>query len=338
MPPKANKALAALKTVTKLLTGLVLAAVAVFVIWGLFNLTTLKDWVILAGYKPPAEIAAIVAQDQMSAYAKTLFYVNRPAILNKIDFAKQCPNRLQESYVIGCYHSGDNGIYLLNVTDPRLNGIIPVTAAYEMLHAGYARLNSAERNSLDSAMWSYYEKYVSSPEIHQQMAAYAKTEPGAKYDELYSVLGTEVMNLSPTLERHYELYFKDRQAIVKTYQGYESEFSQRQQMIASYDLQLSSLKNQINANQSQLASWQSSLSLQSKQMKNLLNSGDYYGYNAMLPGYNSQVNQYNQLLNQTKAQIAQYNTLVSKRNSLVLEEQQLVQSINSSSMPSLTTK
>ncbi len=337
MPPRASRTFN-LAVGLRSLAIIAMAMVAVLVVWMLFNLTAVRDWIILASYNPPQSVTAIANEDQMTPYAKNLFYVNRPAILGKSQFAQQCPNRLEQSYVIGCYHGGDNGIFLLDVTDPRLNGIMPVTAAYEMLHAGYARLSVVQRTSLDASMWAYYEKYVSSPEIHQQMASYAKTEPGAKYDELYSVLGTEVMNLSPQLERHYKLYFTNRQTIVKTYLGYEAEFTQRQQQIASDDLQLSNLKYQITADQTKLSSWQVAINTQAGQMKTLLNNNAYNAYNSLIPVYNNQVNAYNQLLAQTKSLITQYNNLVNTRNSLALEEQQLVQSLNSSSLPALPTK
>ncbi len=343
MPPKMNnqaKSLARVmqRSFVRLVSVVLLVVLLAAVIWLPFNLTTIRDEFILLNYQPPAAVAALARQDGLTNYAKTLFYVNRPAILNKTDFAKQCPNRLEQSYVIGCYHSGDNGIYLLDVTDPRLNGIVAVTAAYEMLHAGYARLSGSERTYLDSLMWNYYQTSVSSPEIHQQMSAYAKTEPGAKYDELYSVLATEVASLPPQLETHYRLYFQNRQAIVKTYDGYEAEFTRRQQAIATYDSELSTLNGQIQSQEAKLNSLQSSINAQSASLQNLLNAGNYATYNSQIPGYNAQVNTYNNLLAQTKAQISEYNNLVGERNSLVLEEQQLVQAINSSSLPNLPTK
>jgi len=45
------------------------------------------------------------------------------------------------------------------------------------------------------------------------MEFYARAEPGERVNELHSIIGTEVGELSPALEAHYAEYFGDRAAL-----------------------------------------------------------------------------------------------------------------------------
>ena len=270
----------------------------------------------------------------MTAYAKMLFFVNKPALDNKVAFSNNCPNGTDQSYVIGCYHSGDRGIFLLNVTDQRLNGIVPVTAAYEMLHAGYARLSATERTKIDRQMWSYYLSNVKSSEIHQQMASYALTEPGAKYDELYSVLATEVSNLPSTLNDQYKQYFTNRTKIVSMYQGYQAAFSKRQIIIDMDNSLLNSLKVKIASNETLLNSMYAQIIKDQSVLNQEKANNDINSYNSGVYAYNTSANKYNALISLTKSDIIKYNRLAEYRNSLVLIEQQLIRDLNTSNLPS----
>lgn len=307
-------------------------------VWAVTHTQTVRDWYILATYKPPSSVVKIAEQDTMTGYAKQLFYVNEPRIASKQEFAQNCPNGTEQTYVIGCYHSGDNGIYLLNVTDPRLNGIVPVTGAYEMLHAGYARLSNNERTKIDNEMQSFYSSHALTPEIYQQMSAYAKTEPGARYDEMYSVLATEVSSLPKTLENHYKIYFKNRATIVGMYDNYQAAFVSRQNQIALDNAQMKNLKTTIDNNESRLSSLLASIKSTQNNMNSYQAQGQIAAYNAIVPGYNSLVDQYNALVASTTQAINQYNSIVNSRNQLALEEQQLVSDLQSNPAQPISQK
>ena len=293
------------------------------------NFRTLRDWYILANYQPPTAISALANQDDMTSYARRLFYVNKPQIETKTIFAGHCTTSDASAHVIGCYHEGDNGIFLLDVKDPRLNGIIEVTAAYEMLHAGYARLNSATRSELNSEMWHFYTRSDISYAIKQQMASYAISEPGARYDELYSVLGTEVATLPKTLEDHFKIYFNDRAAIIAQYDGYQAAFNSREAAISADNVKLSALHSQIDSNENQLNNILSNINFEQQTLNTERSAGSIAIYNSGVAGFNSLVDQYNQLVFTVRSEITQYNSLVSVSNQLAIEDQQLVEAITS---------
>ena len=205
-----------------------------------------------------------------------------------------------------------------------------------MLHAGYARLNSTERNQLDQEMWQYYTQANISTAIKQQMASYAISEPGARYDELYSVLGTEVNILPQVLENHFKLYFNNRASIVARYNGYEASFTSIETAINTYSAELTGLRGQIDAQKSQLNSLLNSINAEQTVLNNEKSNAQFAIYNSGVAGYNNLVNQYNQLANTVHSEITQYNQIVSASNALAIEDQQLVEAITSSPSQQIT--
>ena len=308
------------------------------VFWIAKNGEKVRDFYTLLTYKPPQTIVNLANQDTMTSYGKELFYVNKPELLSKKAFSSQCPNTLEEDYVIGCYHVNDNGIYLLNVLDANLKGIVPVTAAYEMLHAGYARIPLAQRNLLNQQMWTFYLKDVKSLAIKQQMNSYLATEPGEQYDELFSVLGTEVKYLPSNIASVYKQYFKDRNKIVGLYNTYQAAFTSRQQKINYDKTNLEQLKIAINSSENQLNQTLIKINSLKTQINNSQQNLDRTSMSNQINAYNNLVNVYNNLLISIKANIAKYNTLVNNLNSLVLQEQQLIKAINANNITSPINK
>lgn len=317
----------------------ILLIILVVVMGGTFwiaeNGEKVRDFYTLLTYKPPQTIVALAIQDTMTSYGKELFYVNKPQLLSKQAFSNQCPNILDEDYVIGCYHVNDNGIFLLNVKDANLSGIVPVTAAYEMLHAGYARIPLSQRNLLDGQMWSFYEHDVQSSAIKQQMKSYLATEPGEQYDELFSVLGTEVQYLPNNISSIYKQYFYDRSKIVDLYNHYQAAFTTRQQQINTDRANLEQLKSSINSSEVELNQILAKIKIAKTQINNAQQSPKLTSINTQIDNYNSLVSSYNNLLINIKNNIAKYNSIVNNLNSIVLQEQQLIKAINSNN---ITTK
>ena len=309
-------------------------AVFIFVVVLASLLLSNQYWVYdefkLVTYTPGTSIKQLASEDTMTSYARRMFFTNHPTLQPKYLFASDCPNGTEQTVVLGCYHGGENGIYLLSVSDPRLYGIEQVTAAHETLHAIYGQLPQAEKNKVDAWLMAFYHHGLNDPVVKAQIAAYRKSEPGQVVNEMHSLFATEVANLPSNLENYYKKYFHDRAQIIKYYSSYENAFTSRQNKITSYDDQLKYINNQINGLDTQLNADQSQLKNMQQTMSGLQASGQSSSYNALVPRYNSLVNSYNNLVGQDKALINQYNQIVKIRNSLALEEQQLVKDITSS--------
>jgi len=288
----------------------------------------ITDWFVLRDYHPTAAIQKLTQDDTMTAYARRLFYVNKPQIDGKTAFNAHCSNGNDQITVLGCFTGNRNGIYLYNVTDPRLAGIEQVTAAHEMLHQAYARLSSSERTKVDTMLLAF-DKTITDPTLKAKVAQYQKIEPNSVVDEMHSVFGTEVDNLPPQLEAYYSQYFTDRHKITQYHDQYEAAFRERQQQISSYDSQIDKLNAQITNDKAIIASDELSLQNEQDQMNEYKQTGQISTYNSMVSGFNTLVSSYTALTDKTNELIDQYNSLVTARNAIATQEQQLEQAINS---------
>ncbi len=310
----------------KRLAGVIISLTIIalpFVIWQ--QRLAIQDWYRLRNYTPPANVAALADATTMNNSARRIFYINHPQIADKTEFNAACSQ--EASIVLGCYIS-NNGIYLYNITDARLKGVMEVTAAHEMLHAAYERLSDAERARVDG-MIAEALKSVTNQRLLDTIAKYRAQDPSVIPNELHSILGTEQRNLPPKLETYYQRYFTNRATVVAFSEHYEGEFSSRQAQVEAYDKQLETLKQQIETKKNQLSNSYNSLNSEKSRLESLKNSGDIATYNQNVPGFNAQVGSYNSLVNQVDQLINSYNSTVIARNNIALEEQGLAQAIDS---------
>lgn len=287
------------------------------------------DWWKLYGYSPSVQVKQIRNEIGLTSLGERLFYVNDPRLLNAQVFSTKCPEGAEKTVVLGCYEGGDRGIYLYNVTDERLDGVIETTAAHEMLHAAYDRLPNGDRKYVDGLLLYFYENGLNDGRISETINAYKKSEPKEILNEMHSIFGTEVESLPVELERYYGKYFTDRKAVVRMAARYQNEFTSRRDQAEVYDNQLSSIKAQIDGNQLDLASSLNEIEIEYATMKKLKGSGETSSYNQLVDGYNSKVRSYNNLLSDTRSLIEEYNLIVNKRNALALEARELTQAMSS---------
>jgi hypothetical protein len=292
------------------------------------------DWAKLRDYQAPPAIAQIATQDTMTDYGRKVFYVNHPELVPKDNFSTDCPNDGgEQTIVLGCYHPIQAGIFVLSVTDPRLDGVHQVTAAHEMLHAAYDRLTRTERDKVNQMLLDYYHHDLTDQRIKDTIDAYKKSEPKDLVNEMHSIFGTEVSSLPAPLEQYYKRYFTDRSQVVAFAVQYQDEFTSRQTIVAQDDAQLAQLKNQIQSLESDLKAKQSQLTSSQAELNSERSSGQIAAYNAGVPVYNAQVEAYNNEVEQVRSLIDQYNQLVSARNAVALEEDQLVKDLSTSAQP-----
>lgn len=283
-----------------------------------------REWYVLRNYKPPAEVKSLADQTKMTEKARRLFYLNKPEVQDRSQFNASCEGAGgEQTIVLGCYHSPQQGIYVFEVSEPELQGIEQVTAAHEMLHAAYDKLGSTDRKRVDALLSDYYRTQLKDDRIKQVIDLYRKKTPEELPNEMHSIFGTEISELPGELEDYYRQYFTDRSVVVAYAQKYQSAFTSRQDRIAAYDAQLASLASQIDSNEAVLDQQASALRADR-------NSVEQSQSQEQVDNYNQRVASYNALLTQTNSLVEQYNQLVNERNEIALEQKQLQQSINSS--------
>ncbi len=307
---------ASLKRIFRTLIGLSLAVLPfAIIIWQHQNI---EDWIKLRGYHPPAAISTLASQDTMTNYARRLFYINQPALVSdRSTFASDC-SVTEQTIVLGCYHSGESGIFLFSVKDPSLSGVEQVTAAHETLHAAYDRLSASDKKYVDGLLTSYYQHGLHDKRILATIQAYKKTEPNDVVNEMHSVFGTEVANLPAPLENYYKRYFTNRAKVVAYSAKYEAKFTNLSDQIDADDQQLATLKQTITADQQSLAVSLAQIQADRARLDQLRSSGQIAAYNAAVPGFNAEVDAYNSRIAQVQSLISQYNALVKIRNALAV--------------------
>jgi hypothetical protein len=287
------------------------------------------DAIKLYHYTPPSEIVLLANEDTMNNYTKHVFYVNHPMVVPTVGaFRIYCPED-ETDIVLGCYHVGQNGIYIYAVNDPGLSGVEQVTAAHEVLHAVYARLTTSARETLDQELESYYKHGLVNSRVAAEVQLYQKTEPGSVYDEMSCTFGTEIADLPANLTQYYNQFFKDRLQIVAYEQQYQSAFTTRQNEVTSDDQELSSLNQQINQEQQQLQTQLAQINAERAVLQNLSNTNELE-YNAEVPSFNQLISSYNSGVNTLQANIADYNQIVASRNSIAGAFDHLANALNTS--------
>jgi hypothetical protein len=302
--------------------------VVAIVIGGIRYGQDLEDWSKLLGYQPPTEIARLATVTTMTDTARQLFYVNQPTIETQKSSLNLCKGS-EQTIVLGCYVPTE-GIFLQAVVDPRLQGVMEVTAAHEMLHAAYQRLSLTEQADLNQQLRSALGQ-LKNPRILKLVKTYEDRNPKSVNSELHSIFGTEVRDLDPELEQYYRRYFTDRSAIVALSERYEGVFTALQSKAKLLSQELVRRKSVRSQLVTQVKQEANSIESTRSDLKTAIVANPNRDYSFQVAAFNSKVRSYNQLVSQLKAQTDSYNQLVKQRNSITLEEKSLVESLENKS-------
>ena len=314
--------------------GIASLVAAAALVLGLLNLQAINDWLRLRKYDPPSAIENIAKADTMTDEAKRLFYITHPELIEDAKtFRASCPS-FEQTIVLGCYHSGlSSTIYIYDVPDDRLDGVVEVTAAHEMLHAAYDRLGQDEKNNLNGLLNNYYMKELKDKRIIETIDSYKKSEPTELLNEMHSIFATEIGSLTGELETYYKRYFINRDAVVVFADGYADEFTNRTAKIKGYEERLKVLKSEIESQEQSLNGQLQQIEADRARLDSFRASGQIAQYNAAVPAFNTLVNSYNAGVERLRADIAEYNRLVVAHNELAEELSSLYESLNTSLKP-----
>ncbi|HXH27249.1 MAG TPA: hypothetical protein VNG90_05100 [Candidatus Acidoferrum sp.] len=299
--------------------------------WVALNRQNIIDQWHIQTFKPTAAALQLATDDMMAGRGKDLFLASQAEIDAQSSFNHNCTVGSEKTIVLGCYAA--QRIYIYSVTDPKLSGIEEVTAAHEMLHAAYERLDTTTKTHVDDLLNAELQKLNGDSHLTDLIKLYNDSEPGELLNEMHSVLGTEYGNLSPELETYYKQYFSDRSKIVAYSDAYEAVFTASQKQLADMDANLSSIKSQIDASDAALGKQQVDLQAALAQLNQLAAQGDPAAYNQQVSLYNQKVTAYNTLIQRTKDLINRYNALVETRNQQAAAQNNLYQSIDSRYQP-----
>ena len=294
----------------------------------------ISDKIAVWSYQPSPAVLSLANRAGLSENGLFLYLASKPVLDGTQLFNTECDNVENVASILGCYKN--SRIFIYDVSDERLDGIKEVTAAHEMLHAAYARLDENEKNRINTLLQSEYEKIRDNVDFKSRMDFYAKTEPGQIDNELHSVIGTEVAVISQELEEYYNKYFIDRQQIIELNKGYLSVFTQLDENAKKIIESRNTLIDLINT--------------RTEEYNQLVNNLDsdiiVFNYKASNAEFESQA-QFNQERNRLMdrknslnsirsgilVDIDQSNALLSQYNSIATETKKLFNSLDSSIAP-----
>jgi uncharacterized protein YukE len=299
-----------------------------------FKAQAMVDWWQLRDYTPPVVVSSLANQDTMTANAQHVFYVNHPDVEADVNQFRADCQETEKTIVLGCYHGNQAGIFIYNVNDDsRLAGVQQVTAAHEMLHAAYDRLSAKDKKQIDSKLEDFYHNDLHDQRVIDTINTYKQTEPNDVVNEMHSVFGSEVGNLTPQLEAYYKRYFINRQTIVNYANSYENEFTSRTNQIKADDGQLAQMKVQIDQTEAALQVELNQINSDRRRLEALRSSDQAQAYNSEVDSFNSEVSSYNSGVEKLRGQIAAYNQLVATRNALASELSSLSQALDTRLTP-----
>jgi hypothetical protein len=275
---------------------------------------TIGDDIQLSKYQPPAQIVQLAATTRMTEQGRRLFYLTNPQIEPKETGLRACKvsGSSDKTNTLGCY-SPSKGIFILEVNDQRLQGVMETTAAHEMLHAVYHELADDEKKVLNQQLQEVFDESPD-PGLQKLVDIYRQRDPAVVSNELHSLLGTKVAKLSPALEKHYQKYFTDRAAVVALSKNYEKAFTQFETKAQQLERQLLTLQASIER-----------LEIRAKEHKETLARTDP----GKIDQYNQQVNTYNQFAREINHQVRTYNQMSQELNLLSAEEKSLNKAMSS---------
>lgn len=314
---------AVIRRITSVILITVIVAVPGVVFWQHQNIF---DWWRLRGYIPPPRIAELASHTTMTGHGQKLFYVHRPELNDRDAFNRNCSG-FEQTIVLGCYVNR-RAIFIFDVTDPRLEGIEEVTAAHEMLHAGYDRLSKTERQKVDRMTIEAFNA-LNDERIKKVMRSYENRDQSVVPNELHSILATEVRSLPLELEEYYKRFFTNRSAVVEFSEKYEAVFTAQQNRIKALGKQIADMESELKRDKQRIDELEAELDAESDRLNSLRSEGRTQEYNAAVPGYNAKVNEYRTLVSNYNSKVRQLNSLVQEYNSLAVEQKQLTDAINS---------
>lgn len=250
--------------------------------WNRSDETVLKD------YQASSETTDLAERTGMNDKGKAALYRGEPTFLQGEAFKKKCLSKgFQGELAGGCMLAGPmtgplglpvakTRIYILKIDDPEFVDNKYTTAAHEMLHIIYKRLDSKDRKRVDDLIEKEIVKRPDDKQITARVNAMKRLKKNYQ-DELHSQFGTVYRDLLPELEEHYKEYFMDREKVLA---------------IADRDGLTKRMRRQDELSQ-ELAELNGSLTTMQGQLNSYKNSGDEASYNNNVSQFNGMVSQYN---------------------------------------------
>lgn len=289
------------------------------------------DYIKAQAYTPSSEMATIIDELDLTERGDRIFRAVSPGLATRTIFNEKCNSHDSEIYVLGCYVTGEDKIYLYNITAENLNGIKESTSAHELLHAVYSRLPFWEKDELNAKLRKVYDSLDASSDIRTSMELYSDNE---FYDELHSRIGTEIKSLPSELEEHYATIFNNQDKIVEFYDKYSGTFKQLEKELDALSKKIEEGENYIDQETARLDNLSSELNKKIEDYNARVASGNYDSVSSAQSEANSlqrEISELESAYKKLNEYINSYNKLIDQYNENAIQTNEILDSINSNS-------
>ncbi len=310
-----------------------------FTSWIGMNQDMVLDWLQVKPTANSPEVERLAAATTMTRSAQRLFYRQNPTIEQRRNFMITCSKVPVKGVMLGCYTRGKIAIQL--VKEPKLDGIMEVTAAHEMLHAAYDKMSQWERDRLSPLLETTVSQ-VKDPRLMKVLNQYKVSDRLRYLNELHSHLGTEIMDLAnPELDKHYQHYFVDRRRLVsfavksgaamrqtdERMEALKVEIDRMEKELKTQKADLAKFKTTLTASSDDLASQSSEVTRLRERAESTSSSSEFNAlaaeFEAAKNNFNADVNRHNEQVQQQREQVNAFNEMLETYNKKVDEYNQL---------------
>ncbi|MBQ3441244.1 hypothetical protein IJG27_02960 [Candidatus Saccharibacteria bacterium] len=303
----------------------VILMLGVVAVW--LNFGVIKDVLVGMGYRPTSEMVEIREALKLTGTGARIFNASMPVLQEKQEFNSNCREVENESAILGCYR--DERIFVYNIVDEELPGIRELTAAHELLHAVYSRMNSEDKDKWRNDLIAVYQENQGI--LGEEIDLYDDSE---KQEELYVRVGTEIADLPDGLEKHYAEIFEDQDKIAGYYNSYIKVFREIEAKLEDLYGKITGLDEKIVAKTSEYEASLEALNGEIAEFNNCAATANcfssVYVFNRRRAELLGKKEALDGLYDEISALIDQYNELIEEYNEYALHGQTLNMAINSS--------
>ena len=311
-------------------------------LWVGGNQDMFLDWLNVKPQASSPDIERLATATAMTRSAQRIFYRQDPTIEQRREFLKTCSKVPVKGVMMGCYsRRGSVGkIAIQVVTEPRLQGMMEVTAAHEMLHAAYDKFSQSERDRLTPLLESAVTR-VKDERLLKVLNQYKADDRERYLNELHSHLGTEISNLGePELEKYYQKYFTNRQQTVsfavkagstlrvidERAEVLKPEIDRLEIDLKARRVELDSTESQSKSSSQRLEEQSSALSQIRENAENGLENGDRS--TGLIAEFENQRSRFNDAVEVHNAQVRERQVKIDSYNNIAVDYKKKVDEYN----------
>ena len=318
-------------SVFQIIGWLIMVIIGVAALLLFLNREWIHDYLRGREYQPTSEMQRIREDLALTERGEFLFNAAQPELNDRDEFNAHCRDGANtEIAVLGCYTNSN--IYIYNIEEDELEGIRELTAAHELLHAVYARMDEKEKEGFRSILDQVYDE--NEDILKRDLDTYDAAE---RFEEMYVRVGTEVADLPAELERHYSEIFKDQDKIVRFYNQYIKVFRKIESDMEALKQEMAELEAGIEAKTAEYHQGLNEVNAKIDEFNNCADTEGCFESEAVFEARRAYLIQEQQALedlyNEINSLVDQYNLKVNEYNENVLHNDKLNQIVNSSEEP-----